>query len=45
MLGWWAELLPLWIVRHIARNHCERVSVYGEAWAVARPAVLVKFHD
>jgi hypothetical protein len=42
MLAAWTEILPLFIVRWLARNHCERVSVYGEAWVTARPGVLVK---
>lgn len=45
MLGAWTEILPLFVVRWLARAHCERVSVHGEAWCTARPAVLVKLHD
>jgi len=43
MLGWWTELLPLFLVRWMALRHCERMTVdYGAIVATARPDVLVR---
>lgn len=44
MLAAWTELLPLFVVRWLARNRCERISVYGEAWCTARDDVLIKLN-
>lgn len=46
MLGWWAELLPLCVVRWLARKTCERVTTSHAdrpalVFATARPDVLV----
>ena len=45
MLAAWTEILPLFIVRWLARRYCERVSIHREpslrAAAIARPDVLV----
>jgi len=45
MLAKWVEILPLFIVRWLARRYCERVSIHREAHpriaAIARPDVLV----
>lgn len=45
MLASWIELLPLFIVRRLARRYCERVSVHGDAWITARRDVLIRFKD
>lgn len=29
MLGWWAELMPLFVVRWLARRYCERFLIQG----------------
>lgn len=29
MLGWWAELMPLFVVRWFARRYCERFLIQG----------------
>ena len=43
MLGWIAELLPLFFVRWVALRHCERLRLAGSVDVVmARPDVLVK---
>jgi hypothetical protein len=46
MLAAWTEILPLFIVRWLALQLCERVVVGREAsermYAVARPDVLAK---
>jgi hypothetical protein len=45
MLAMWTEILPLFIVRWLARRYCERVSIHRESHlrtaAIARPDVLV----
>jgi hypothetical protein len=47
MLGKWTEILPLFIVRILAKRYCERVSYSYEGrveriCATARPDVLIK---
>lgn len=46
MLSAWTEILPLLIVKWIARRYCERVTVGEEkhelTFHTARPDVLVK---
>lgn len=46
MLGWWAELMPLCVVRWLARRHCEWVTTSHTerpalVFATARPDTLV----
>lgn len=38
MLAAWTEILPLFVVKWLARRHCDVVR----GFAVARPDVLVK---
>ena len=46
MLAKWTEILPLFIVRYIAKRHCEVVQYHAgstyRSFAVARPDVLIK---
>lgn len=46
MLAAWAEILPLFVVKWLARRHCEMVIVkHGKnapTYVTARPDVLVK---
>ena len=47
MLAKWTELLPLIVVRYLAKKYCERMPYYYEGKvlrvvAVARPDVLIK---
>lgn len=47
MLSAWTEILPLFVVRWLARRYCERVRYAFEGrlepvFAVARPDVLIK---
>ena len=46
MLAMWTELLPLFIVRWLAKRMCERVSVQRDGhirWmATARPDVYIR---
>jgi hypothetical protein len=44
MLGWWCELMPLFVVRWLALRRCERLSMFGAGLTVvmARPDVLVR---
>lgn len=47
MLGKWTEILPLFLVRILAKKYCERVDYRFEgtvkrSFAVARPDVLIK---
>ena len=48
MLAKWTEILPLFVVRWLAKRHCERVSISRDGAeriaAVARPDVLIKLH-
>lgn len=45
MLGAWAEILPLFLVRWLAKDRCTRISMHGEAWCTARPEVLVQLRE
>jgi hypothetical protein len=44
MLGWFSELMPLFLVRWLALRRCERLSLVGAGTPVvlARPDVLVR---
>ncbi len=46
MLAAWTEILPLFIVRWLAKKYCERVPVMREinprTFAVARPDILIR---
>ena len=42
MLRWWVNLLPLFIVKAIARRRCELFDIHGRTWAHALPDVLVR---
>ena len=47
MLAKWTELLPLFVVRYLAKKYCERYDYYYEGRvqrlvAIARPDVLIK---
>lgn len=47
MLAKWTELLPLFVVRYLAKKYCERTLYYYEGKvprvvAIARPNVLIK---
>ncbi len=41
MLAWWIELLPLFIVRRLARRHCERIVLRNAIVYDARPGVFI----
>jgi hypothetical protein len=41
MLRPWISLLPLFVVKAIARRHCEVFEVQGRYWARATEDVLV----
>lgn len=50
MLAKWTEILPLMVIRWLAKRHCERVPYYYEGRvqfkvAIARPDVLIKLYD
>lgn len=47
MLGWIAELLPLFFVRWVALRHCERMRPCGSSDLVvmARPDLLIRVPD
>lgn len=47
MLATWTEVLPLFVIRWLARRHCERVMIGGNrtTYCVARPDVLVQEND
>ena len=42
MLAAWTEILPLFLVRWIARHRCEIFSALGKEWVHARPDVLIE---
>ena len=42
MLAAWIEILPLFIVRQLARGRCELFSAHGLLWLEARPGVLIQ---
>jgi hypothetical protein len=43
MLGWFSELMPLFLVRWLALRRCERLRLAGSVDVVmARPDVLVR---
>lgn len=44
MMGWWAELLPLFAVRWLAVRWCERMTIGGGGaeLVTARPDVLFR---
>lgn len=43
MLSIWTELLPLFVVKWMARRYCDRILRIGEPiYCTARPDVLVK---
>lgn len=42
MLNWWAEFLPLFLVRLIAKRTCERVACGKTEFVTARTDVLFK---
>lgn len=47
MLAKWTELLPLFMVRYLAKKYCERMPYYYEGKvprvvAIARADVLIK---
>jgi len=46
MLAKWTEILPLFVVRWLARRMCERVQIFREGntrlAATARPDVLIR---
>lgn len=49
MLAKWTELLPLFVVKYLAKKYCERTLYYYEAnvprvVAIARPDVLIKIN-
>lgn len=49
MLAKWTELLPLFVVKYLAKKYCERTLYYYEGKvlrvvAVARPDVLIKIN-
>lgn len=42
MLGWWAELMPLCVVRWIAARYCEKLELAEvQTFAMPRPGALV----
>ena len=50
MLAVWTELLPLFVIRWIAKRYCERVPYSYEGRvtflvATARPDVLIKLKE
>ena len=50
MLAKWTEILPLFIIRWIAKRYCERVPYSYEGrvqfkMATARPDVLIKLYE
>jgi len=43
MLAAWTEILPLFVVRWLARRYCERITVcHGGIVVTARPDVLIR---
>lgn len=44
MLAKWCEILPLFVVRYLAKKLCERVYYNDTEFCIARPDVLVKLH-
>jgi hypothetical protein len=42
MLARWTELLPVFVVRWLARGRCERITVRGVRYETARPDLLIK---
>lgn len=50
MLAKWTEILPLFIVRLLAKRYCERVKYHYEGevprtFVICRPDVLVKIEQ
>ena len=41
MLAAWTEILPLFVVRWLARKHCERFHLGGYQFHGARPDIFV----
>jgi len=48
MLAAWTEILPLFIVRWLAKRYCERINLRvndrGDAYVTPRKDVLIKFN-
>ena len=42
MLAKWTEILPLFVVRWLARRHCGYVAGPGGAWYDVRPDVMIR---
>lgn len=46
MLAKWTEILPVFVVRWLAKKHCERVTygvgITGRTFFIARPDILIK---
>lgn len=42
MLGKWIEIMPLFVVRWLARRHCERVTLSGVEWHTATSDVAIR---
>lgn len=43
MLSAWAEILPLFAVRWLARRYCERITIdHGAIVVTARPDVFIR---
>lgn len=50
MLAKWTELLPVFVVRYLAKKYCERFIYYYEGrvpriFACARPDVFIKIDE
>ena len=42
MLAAWTEILPVFVVKWLARRHCERWTVNDTTLAIARPDVYIR---
>lgn len=42
MLAKWTEILPLFVIKWLARRSCERVAYGMQEFVTARPDVLIK---